>query len=116
MIVAKIIRHRHKYHHYMNDDLKSVREDTHFKIIFSDPAELNKFEKWCVDHNGNYDYDKEESLQKGALPQLEQFKEEICWCDIMTYYLLHVAGYDFHSTIHPYKGEIYIRSEKKLSG
>ena len=40
MHTAKIIRHRHKYHHYLNDDLKDVKEDTHFKIIFSDPSEL----------------------------------------------------------------------------
>jgi hypothetical protein len=109
MIVAKIIRHRHKYHHYINDDLKSVREDTHFKIIFSDPVELETFEKWCADNNGKYDYDKENSWQRGAIPKLKQFREEFCWCDVMTYYLLHVAGYVFHSTIHPYKGEVYMK-------
>jgi len=43
MTTAKIIRHRHKYHHYVNDDLKSVKEETFFKIIFSDPLEM---EKW----------------------------------------------------------------------
>jgi hypothetical protein len=37
------------------------------------------------------------------------FKDEICWCDIMTYYLLHIAGYSYHSSIHPYKGEVYIK-------
>ena len=34
MNTAKIIRHRHKIHHYLNDDIKSVEEDTHFKIVF----------------------------------------------------------------------------------
>jgi hypothetical protein len=109
MKTAKIIRHRHKYHHYMNDDLKEVTEETFFKIVFSDPAELTAFEKWCLENDGLYDYDKENSCQRGKLPQIELFKDEICWCDIMTYYLLHVSGYNFFSTIHPYKGEVYIK-------
>ncbi len=109
MITAKIIRHRHKYHHYLNDDLKEVKEETHFKIIFSDPRELELFENWCVKNKGFYDYDKTNSCQRGKLPKIKIFKTEICWCDLMTYYLLHVAGYKFLSTIHPYKGEVYIR-------
>ena len=109
MHTAKIIRHRHKHHHYINDDLKSVREVTHFKIIFSDPAELIKFEKWCMKNKGSYDYDKDHACQNGTLPEIKIFKEEICWCDIMNYYLLHIAGFSFHSTIHPYKGEVYTR-------
>ena len=111
MHTAKIIRHRHKYHHYVNDDLKDVKEDTHFKIIFSDPAELVAFEKWCQENGGDYDYDKENSCQRGKLPKIEMFRDEICWCDIMTYYLMHVAGYNFYTTIHPYKGEVYIKDE-----
>jgi hypothetical protein len=109
MHTAKIIRHRHKIHHYINDDLKSVKEETYFKIIFSAPDELIAFEKWCQENGGDYDYDKDNSCQRGKLPVLEQFKEEHCWCDIMGYYLLHVAGYSFHSTIHPYKGEVYVK-------
>lgn len=81
MYTAKIIRHRHKRHHYINDDLKSVEEETHFKILFSHPDEMGEFEKWCKQHNGDYVYDKENSCQKGTFPQLEIFKEEICWCD-----------------------------------
>ena len=109
MTTAKIIRHRHKYHHYMNDDLKDVREETFFKIVFSDPQEFELFKKWCKENDGEYDYDKEQSCQRGSLPQLEQFKDEICWCDIMTYYLVHSAGYSFHSVIEPYKGEVYVK-------
>lgn len=109
MHTAKIIRHRHKYHHYLNDDIKSVREETHFKVVFSDPAELVAFEKWCQENGGDYDYDKENACQKGKLPKIEAFKEEICWCDIMGYYLMHVAGYSYHSSLHPYKGEVYVR-------
>lgn len=109
MQTAKIIRHRHKYHHYLNDDLKDVKEETHFKIIFSDPQEMEKWKAWCKKHKGNYDYDKENSCQRGDLPELPAFKDEICWCDIMTYYLLHEAHYKFYSTIHPYKGEVYIK-------
>ena len=109
MTTAKIIRHRHKYHHYMNDDLKDVREETFFKIVFSDPKEFDLFQEWCLDNEGEYDYDKEQSCQRGSLPQLEIFKDEICWCDIMTYYLVHVAGFSFHSVIEPYKGEVYVK-------
>jgi hypothetical protein len=93
----------------MNDDLKSVKEETHFKIIFSDPEHLIAFEKWCMDNGGDYDFDKENSCQRGILPKIKMFKEEICWCDIMTYYLLHVANYEYHSAIAPYKGEVYIK-------
>ena len=111
MKTGKIIRHRHKYHHYINDDLKSVKEETFFKIVFSDPAEMEAFKKWCKDNEGEYDYDKDNSCQRGTLPKIESFKDEICWCDIMGYYLLHVAGYQFYSTIHPYKGEVYIKND-----
>lgn len=110
MYTAKIIRHRHKYHHYLNDDLKSVKEETHFKIVFSHPDELVLFEKWCLEHDGEYSYDKENSCQKGKFPKVEIFKDEICWCDLMTYYLVHVANYEYHSPIHPYKGEVYVRN------
>jgi len=93
----------------MNDDLKDVKEETHFKIVFSDPIEMEKWKQWCKKFNGEYDYDKENSCQRGKLPKIEMFRDEICWCDIMTYYLLHVAEYQFYSTIHPYKGEIYVK-------
>jgi hypothetical protein len=109
MYTAKIIRHRHKYHHYLNDDLKSVKEETFFKIVFSHPDEYKAFKTWCRENDGEYDYDKENSCQRGSLPKLEAFKDEICWCDIMTFYLVHVSGYSYHSSIHPYKGEVYIR-------
>jgi len=111
MHTAKIIRHRHKYHHYLNDDLKEVKEETHFKIVFSDPAEFDKWKVWCLDNGGEYDYDKENSCQKGTLPKIPMFHLEICWCDIMTYYIMHVAGYEFYSSINPYKGEVYVRKD-----
>jgi len=97
----------------MNDDLKSVREDTHFKIIFSHPEEMEKFERWCVDNKGKYEYDKHNSCQVGTFPKVEIFKEEICWCDLMTYYLMHVAGYTYHSAISPYKGEVYVKDNNQ---
>ena len=109
MMTAKIIRHRHKYHHYMNDDLKEVTEETFFKIVFSEPAEMDLFKGWIAKHDGEYNYNKEESKQEGTFPKVPMFHDEICWCDIMTYYLLHVAGYSFHSTIDPYKGEVYFK-------
>jgi len=111
MNTAKIIRHRHKTHHYINDDLKSVTEDTHFKIIFSAPSEMEKFKEWIKRNGGEYNYNKEAYRQEGKMPAAvdDFFKDEICWCDIMTYYLLHIAGYSYHSSIHPYKGEVYIK-------
>lgn len=109
MYTAKIIRHRHKHLHYINDDLKSVKEEAQFKIIFSHPDEMRDFEKWCKQHKGEYNYNKENSCQEGKFPQLKIFKNEICWCDIMTYYVLHIANYSYHSSIHPYKGEVYIK-------
>jgi len=93
----------------MNDDLKDVREETHFKIVFSDPPELTEFKKWCIANNGEYDYDKENSCQRGKLPVIDIFRDEICWCDIMIYYLLHIAGYRFLCNISPYKGEVYVK-------
>jgi hypothetical protein len=109
MVTAKIVRHRHKYHHYMNDDLKDVREETFFKIVFSEPSEMDLFKEWIAKHDGEYNYNKEESKQEGKFPKVPMFHDEICWCDIMTYYLLHVSGYSFHSVIEPYKGEIYVK-------
>ena len=112
MYTAKIIRHRHKFHHYLNDDLKDVKEETHFKIVFSHPDEMDKFKAWIEKNKGEYNYNKEESKQEGKIPKKvdEMYEDEICWCDIMTYYLLHVAGYNYHSSIHPYKGEVYTKN------
>ena len=111
--IAKIIRHRHKIHHYINDDLKEVEETVHFKIIFSFDDEYQVFKQWVKDNGGEYNYDKDNSKQLGEMPAglVGDFKlvdEEICWCDVFTYYLLHVAGYYFLSVIDgPYKGEVY---------
>jgi hypothetical protein len=93
----------------MNEDLKDVREEVHFKIVFSHPEEMRLFQLWCIKNKGKYDYDKENSCQRGKLPKIEIFKEETCWCDIMGFYLLHVAGYSYHSALEPYKGEVYIK-------
>lgn len=111
MHTAKIIRHRHKYLHTLNDDIKDVEEDTHFKIVFSDPGEMTVFEKWVKDRQGEYKYDKEKSKQKGTMPDVKDLfgDQDICWCDIMTFYILHVIGYRWHEHISPYKGEVYIK-------
>lgn len=109
MHTAKIIRHRHKRVHYINDDMKSVKERIYYKILFSDPAEMNAFQKWCKKNKGKYDFDKTYAYANGKQPKLKIFDEDVCWCDIMTYYLLHVADYNFHSSIEPYKGEIYVK-------
>lgn len=96
----------------MNDDLKDVKEETHFKIVFSDPEEFEAWRRWCIKNGGEYDYDKDQSCQRGSLPKIKAFQDEVCWCDIMTFYLVHLAGYRFHSTIHPYKGEVYVKEEE----
>lgn len=99
-------------HHYINDDLKAVKEETFFKIIFSLPSEMEEFKKWIKKNGGEYIYNKDECRQEGKMPPSvdELFKDEICWCDIMTYYLVHIAGYSYHSSIHPYKGEVYTKA------
>jgi hypothetical protein len=109
MQIAKIIRHRHKRTHYINDDLKSIQEEVHYKLLFSDPGEMKLFMKWCKKHNGTYDFDKAHGYGMGKMPRVKFFKEQYCWCDLMTYYLLHVADYSFHSSIEPYKGEVYVK-------
>ena len=77
MTTAKIIRHRHKHLHYMNDDLKEVKEITYFKIVFSDPIEFERWKKWCTDNGGEYDYDKENSCQRGKLlPRYSNSREK----------------------------------------
>ncbi|MDQ6757917.1 MAG: hypothetical protein M3004_13390 [Bacteroidota bacterium] len=70
MNTAKIIRHRHKIHRYINDDLKSVEEETHFKIVFSAPSEMEKFKAWIKKNDGEYNYNKDACKQEGKMPQL----------------------------------------------
>jgi len=72
---------------------------------------MDLFKDWIERNGGLYEYNKEESRQEGKMPKAvdKLVEDEICWCDIMTYYLLHVAGYSYHSSIHPYKGEVYIK-------
>ena len=89
--------------------LKMLRKKPSSRLYFPIQKKWSFLKKWCLDNEGEYNYDKENSCQKGKLPSIESFKDEICWCDIMTFYLLHVAGYSFYSTIHPYKGEVYIK-------
>ncbi len=71
-----------------------------FKIVFSDPLGMEILKKWCVQHEGVYDYKSEIS------------KDEICLCDIMTYYLLHFAGYDFYSPFIFIKEEYILKRTK----
>ena len=59
----------------MNDDLKEVKEETHFKIVFSDPIEMEKWKEWSKKFEGEYDYDKENSCQRGKLPKIEMFRD-----------------------------------------
>lgn len=117
MIIAKIIRHRHRWEHSINGSVKEIEEKNEFKIVFSHPGELRAFEHWCKTNNGEYVYNKEENKNEGKLPELVSFKEDkdLCWCDIMQYYLLHVAGYFFDSALSPYTGEIYHKTEPSKS-
>lgn len=115
MMVAKIIRHRHKNLYYINDDLKTVEERDYYKIVFSQPYEYNLWLQWVKDNKGEYKWDKAALLQDGKMPELKIFEgQEPCYCSIMQYYLLHVAGYEFHSALSPYKGEIYTKPDKPI--
>ena len=114
MTIAKIIRHRHYWEYSINGTVKSVDEKVEFKIVFSEPSEMRMFEEWVKQNKGEYKYDKEKNEVEGELPKMkifEPYKEGLCWCDIMQYYLLHIAGYEFHSALSPYTGEIYHRIE-----
>ena len=56
MDTAKIIRHRHKYHHYLNDDLKSVKEEKEFSKISIDNRFILQAVKSIVKDIQEYDY------------------------------------------------------------
>ncbi len=108
---AKIIRHRHKWVHTLNDDLKGVEEAIYFKIVFSNPQDFDNFCQWVKDNEGEYNFDKDTNTSNGALPTIKEFGDKKnCWCDIMTWYLLEIEKYTFHSVLSPYKGEIYIKN------
>lgn len=112
MKVAKVIRHRHRWEYSINDVVKSIEERDDFKIVFSDPGELRMFETWCKQNDGEWAYNKTENKMEGKLPTMKIFEqqENLCWCDIFQYYLLHIAGYGFHSVLNPYKGEVYVKN------
>lgn len=108
MKTAKIIRHRHRFEHYINDNLTAAENEVHYKIVFSDPDEFDRFCAWIKDNSGEYKFDKETNRQDGKLPELKIFEgKNPCWCDVCSFYLLELVGYAFHSTTSPYNGEIY---------
>lgn len=112
MKVAKIIRHRHRIELYMNDTLTGVEEEIHFKILFSTIDEKKAFEKWVRDKGGEYEWDGNNNkvAEKSKIPEIEGYDSNSnCWCSVGQHYLLNVAGYIFHSTLTPFKGEIYIK-------
>lgn len=114
MFTAKIIRHRHQTQSILNDRINHIDHEDHFKVIFSHPKEMEAFMKWCKDNGGEYKYNRANNIQEGELPEKikDLFPEDVGWCDLATYFLLHVAGYLFYSTIDgPYKGEVYVRYE-----
>lgn len=114
-ITAKIIRHRHDMPHIINGHTKEVREETEFKILFSWPAEMAAWKKWVEDRGGEYKYNKDISKQEGKIPDVKDIfdDEDFCWCDTMTYYLQNVAGFQFHSALSPYTGEIYTKTVRQ---
>lgn len=110
MTTAKIVRIRHRTEKFKNDERVDIDIQDEFKIVFSNPSEMKLFKDWIEKEGGKYDFDKETGFQLGEMPKPKIFEgEDICWCDLMSYYLLHVQGYKFHSAILPYKGEIYYR-------
>lgn len=116
MKTAKIIRHRHKIVHYVNDEIQSngIFLEEHFKIIFSHQSEEDDFQRWIKVNNGFYKWDKDtkKMSEESKLPDLDVFKDKgDCFCDVASHYFLVVAGYSFHSALSPYKGEIYVKTE-----
>lgn len=110
MYTAKIYQYRHEIHHSSNKTLVEIEEWIDYKIVFSHPVERIKFEKWMKDNKGLYKFNKDTSRQEGKLPIVQGFKKgDYCFCDIFTYYLLHVADYLFKDTVSPYKAEIYYK-------
>lgn len=112
MKTAKIIRHRHKWLHTINDDIKGCDEAVYYKIVFSDPRDYDKFIDWVKGNKGEYNYDKETNTSNGNLPELAEFGDKkTCWCEVMSFYLLEVEKYEFNSIIEPYKGEVYWKKD-----
>lgn len=116
MFTAKLIRHRWEYQQILNGRVNYIEHEDHFKVVFSHPEEYNLFNKWCYENGGSYDWDRAKNKQVGDLPTKakELFFEDVGWCDLITYYLLHVAGYSFHSVIADvaFKGEVYTKEER----
>lgn len=103
--MAKIYQKRHQ--HTVNGVV--VNDVIHYKIIFSEPSEMKAFEKQVKLDGGRYNFDKDQSIQKGKLPKMSGMKEgDYCWCDYTTNYLLN-AGYEFKESTNPYKCEIYLK-------
>jgi hypothetical protein len=102
--VAKIIRHRHINTYTINDRTINVSSEDHYKLTFSDSSEHKKWSEWLATLEADYSWSKAENVSIGRLP-----KDFECWCDVMSYFLLHVHGYKFHSVITPYKGEIFVK-------
>lgn len=114
MQVAKIIRHRHRLEHYLNEVIRKVEEDVHYKILFSDPEEKKRWDAWLEQNGGKYEWNKDQDkvTEDSNLPELKEFEgQDICFCDVFTHYTLNIAGYSFHSTLNPFKGEVYVRDE-----
>lgn len=114
MNTAKIVRIRHREERYKNDELTQIDIEDEFKIVFSHPDEMKVFKEWVVTQGGKYDFDKKSGHHMGEIPPMKDFfgDEDFCWCDIMTYALVHVMGYSFHSALFPYKGEVYVKAEE----
>lgn len=107
MSTAKIIRHRHTFNHYINDSLVETERFDDYKIIFSDPAEMKRFQIWLKKYKGVYEWDDEakEVAEGSKLPDLEGLG---CWCAVFAFYM-DIHGWQYHSSLNPYKGEVYTK-------
>lgn len=117
MKIAKLIRHRHRFDYYLNDTLRGVEEDVHFKILFSDLEEKKKFDEWLKEFNGYYKWDKEENkvTEDSKLPALEGYDpNELCWCEVAQFFLLNIADYELQFISSPYKMEVYVNNNGNI--
>lgn len=111
MTTATLIRHRHQTQYILNDRIDKIEHEDHFKVVFSHPEMMNEFQQWCIDNGGKYDYNRRTNKQEGELPEKvkELFSEDVGWCDLIEYFLLHVAQFQYHSSIHPFKGKVFTK-------
>lgn len=111
MKTAKIIRHRHKIVHSINDDVKSVYTEDFYKILFSHEEEMQMFLEFVEDNGGKYKWDKEtnKTTEDSKVPDKGVFEGcNSCMCDVFSMFVSHF-GWEMNFISSPYKFEVWIK-------